>query len=74
MTTGSTTTLEELPTANAAHPLPAALIPTTVRCHHCFSLEHQDVEQRLRGGEIAVRYVCPDCRAYSIRHYHDSER
>ncbi len=76
MTTGSTTTIEteKLPAANAEHQLPAALIPNAIRCHHCFGLSHMDVEQRLNGGEIAVRYVCPDCRAYSIRHYKDNDR
>ena len=73
MTAGSSTTLEQLPAATPQHHLPATLIPNAIRCHHCFALAHMDVEQRLKGGEIAVRYVCPDCRAYSIRHYHDNE-
>lgn len=74
MTNGSMTTIdrEELPAADARHPLPATLIPTAIRCHHCFGLSHREVEERLSGNEISVRYVCPECRAYSIRHYHDN--
>ena len=75
MTTGSTMTIEKeaLPVATVEHHLPATMIPNAIRCHHCFGLSHMDVEERLTGGEIAVRYVCPDCRAYSIRHYQDNE-
>jgi hypothetical protein len=75
MQAGSTMTLdvEELPVATAEHHLPAMLIPSAIRCQHCHELAHLDVEQRLSGGEIAARYVCPDCNAYQIRHFHESE-
>ncbi len=76
MSVGSMSTIERetLPAPSAEHHLPATLIPNAIRCHHCFALSHIDVEQRRTGGDIAVRYVCPDCNAYSIRHFHESER
>ena len=68
-----TLTMDELPAATAEHHLPAMLIPSAIRCGHCHELAHLDVENRLSDSEIAVRYVCPDCNSYQIRHFHDND-
>ena len=57
----------------AAHSASTLWTPRLIRCKRCGSLAHVEARERIDADDVAVRFVCDQCRWGQTRHYHDSE-